>query len=174
MTQTYNDCGAVWDDNKNTINLSLSWSCSSVVTSPPNHARSMLVSTALIRTLILMLKVRIIVIFMIQMLKRWEECDTYLTHISRHCWSWENLVRRWNIRSSQQVDRKAHCRRKSKSERGNEVRSRYIESIDKSHLLSLWLVYIYSWWKPQYWMKALFFMYLFCGEIGRASCRERV
>ena len=38
-----------------------------------------------------------------KMLKRREECDTYLTHVCRHCWSKEGLVKRWNIQSFQQT-----------------------------------------------------------------------
>ena len=33
------------------------------------------------------------------MLKRREECDTYLTHVCRHHCSRESPVKRWNIRS---------------------------------------------------------------------------
>ena len=35
------------------------------------------------------------------MLKRKEECDTYLTHVCRYHWSRESPVKRWNTRSFQ-------------------------------------------------------------------------
>ena len=35
------------------------------------------------------------------MLKRREECETYLKHVCRHRWSKESPVKRWNIRSFQ-------------------------------------------------------------------------
>ena len=38
---------------------------------------------------------------MIKILKRREECNTYLAHVCRHHCSRESLVKRWNIRSFQ-------------------------------------------------------------------------
>ena len=35
------------------------------------------------------------------MLKRMEECDTYLTHVCRHHWSRESPVKRLNTRNFQ-------------------------------------------------------------------------
>jgi len=59
------------------------------------------------------------------MLKRRDECNTYLTLICRHHWSRGCPVKRWNIRSFQPIDP----------------------------------VYICSWWKPQFWLKALYFIF---------------
>ena len=37
------------------------------------------------------------------MVKRREDCNTYLTHVCRHHYSGENPVKRWNIRSANTV-----------------------------------------------------------------------
>ena len=71
-----------------------------------------------------------------KMLKRREECHTYLTHVCRHYWGIKSPVKIWNLRSCQ---------------------------------TTLWLLSavdidsLYSWWKPQYWVKT---PYIFIFSLG--------
>ena len=62
-------------------------------------------------------------------LKR-EECDTYLIHIFRHRWSRENPAKRSNMELS--------------------ANNAWLSSV---------VVYVYNWWKPQCWLKALYLIF---------------
>ena len=64
------------------------------------------------------------------MLKRREECNTYLTHVCRHCWSGENnLVNRQNIEFSANTVAFISCR------------CRLMSTRDESHSVG-WKFYI--------------------------------
>ena len=52
-------------------------------------------------TVIIAAEERCMVFFNHILIKRREEKDTYLTHVCRHCWSKESMVKRLNIRSFQ-------------------------------------------------------------------------
>ena len=67
------------------------------------------------------------IVRMIKNVKRREECNTYLTHICRlHC-SGDSMEKRSNIRRFQPTLRLS---------------------------LAVEVDYVYTWWKPQFWMKA--------------------